>query len=209
MTTALLLTGGVGHPPEATGESLAAILADVGLATEATDDIDAGLAALDPTRHTLVVVNALWWTRPGSAPEPRIRHLDDAGRRAIGAWHADGRPILALHTGLLSFDDWPGWAELLGGAWVAGTSHHGPIAPLAVRTCAGGFEVTDECYQGIDLAGDVAVVASSDAGDPLAWRRTGSGRVVVDLLGHDARSLDAAGHRALLARELTWLLEDR
>ncbi len=51
------------------------------------------------------------------------------------------------------------------------------------------------------------MVATVD-GEAVAWRRTeGAARIACSTLGHDARSLDHVGHRALLRSLATWLLE--
>ena len=60
--------------------------------------------------------------------------LSAAGRTAIDEWHAAGRPILALHTGVICFDDWPGWGELLGGRWDWNRSSHPPLGRVGVCT---------------------------------------------------------------------------
>jgi len=206
----LLLTGGRGHPPAASAGALAEVFADVDLAVDASDDVEAGIARLDPGRHALLAVNALHHTatRPGEEAL-RAEPLSPGARAAIAAWHDGGRPVLALHTGIICFDDWPRWAEILGGRWVWGRSHHPPLGPVVVRDGGEGFEVVDECYRDLDVADDVEVLATSADGDPLAWTRTAGGPTAVDLLGHDARSLDHPGHRRLLAALVGHLLEVR
>ena len=118
--------------------------------------------------------------------------------------------MLAVHTGIISFDDLPRWSEILGGRWVWGRSHHPPLGPVAVRHDGEEFEVDDECYRDLELADDIDVVARSAGGHPLAWTRdAGAGAAGVDLLGHDTRSLDHPGHRHLLATVVRRLLEAR
>jgi hypothetical protein len=132
-------------------------------------------------------------------------------------WVASGGALLALHTALVSFDDWPGWGDLIGGAWDWDRSGHGPVGPVDVR-CGGhdsledaGFTVTDECYVDLDLRDDVVVAATmTQAGgptQPACWvRRHGGGRVATSALGHDLRSLDDPEHRTLLSGLIAWLL---
>lgn len=213
MSTALLLCGGgYSHPPDDSVPSLTDLFAGLGRSLEVHDDVDAGLAALSPDRHDLLVVNALRFTmsdeRYADLRAEHAFHLDDTGRDAITSWHAAGRPILALHTGIISFDDWPAWSDLLGARWEWGVSHHPPIGPLSVCVGDERFEVVDECYQHLRHRPGNEVLATSADGHPLAWTRmSGSGLVAVDLLGHDARSLDHPGHRRLLTTLVQRLLE--
>ena len=214
MNEVLLLTGGRGHPPAASAASFDAILGDVDLRVDASADLEAGLRRLDPERHALLAVNALHHTasldRPDDEAAAHGCTLSAAGRAAIAEWHDAGHPILSLHTGIICFDDWPWWADVLGGRWVWGRSNHPPIGTVDVDLDGGGFSVTDECYQDLDVAPDVEVIARAAGGHPLAWvRTTGPGAVGVDLLGHDARSLDHPGHRRLLTGLLRRLLEVR
>lgn len=200
MSAVLLVTGGRGHPLEASAPSLVEVFAGCGLDVDADDDVEAGLARLDPDHHALLAVNAL------HHPDP----LPAACREVVAGWHDGGRPVLALHTGVISFGDFPRWAEILGGRWVWERSHHPPLGPLAVRAGSGDFEVVDECYRDLDVAPEVEVLARSADGHPLAWTHaSGAGTAAVDLLGHDARSLDHPGHRRLLTTLVRRLLEAR
>lgn len=203
MSDVLLLTGGRGHPAEATASSLAQVFGDLGLGVDAADDVEVGLARLDPDRHGLLAVNALQFTmtdpRYDEVRDAEAFTLSPAGRSSIEAWHARGGPVLALHTAVLCFDDWPTWAGLVGGRWDWSRSSHPPLGTVEVRVGSDEFTVVDECYQDLDVDSAVEVVATSADGHPLAWfRDQGPGAVAVDLLGHDHRSLDNPGHRRLL-----------
>jgi type 1 glutamine amidotransferase len=84
------------------------------------------------------------------------------------------------------------------------------LGPVTVQTRDGGrFEVIDEAYHDLCHADDCTVLATvtiDDGPQPVAWiRRHGAGRVAIDALGHDARSLDHPGHRALLNDMLAWV----
>ena len=75
------------------------------------------------------------------------------------------------------------------------------------------FEVLDERYSYLEVRDDVMVIGDhvhDDVVHPMIWAREhGAGRVVYDGLGHDTRSYDSAGHRALLQRAVDWLVGDR
>jgi type 1 glutamine amidotransferase len=90
------------------------------------------------------------------------------------------------------------------------------------------FAVQDELYSNLSLEpGNIVLATAStsasasasrsasagaSAGEdevPVVWARTvgpASTRVVYDALGHDTAAYDSAGHRALLARCVRWLL---
>ncbi len=214
MSEVLLLTGGRGHPPDASAASLKEVFGDLDIGVDATDDVEAGLARLDPDRHVLLAVNALRFTmadpRYDDVRSDDAFSLSAAGRAAITAWHEAGRPILSIHTGVICFDDWPGWGDLLGARWDWNRSSHPPLATFEVRAGDDTFEVFDECYQGLDIDPTVDTVATSPDGHPLAWVHDhGAAKVAVDLLGHDARSLDHPRHRRLLSSLVQRLLEPR
>lgn len=210
--TVLLLSGGRGHPAAATADALAPILGvDVDVV-----DVHSGLAAINDRRHDLLVINALAHTMRDARYADADRaewafSLDDAGRAAIEAWITDGRPLLALHTALVSFDDWPGWHRIVGGTWEWGRSWHDAPGPFAVVPHLDGlapFEVVDECYTDLRIDEDVEVVATAAAA-PVAWRHVvGRARVAACTLGHNAASFATPGHAALLRALLTWLRDE-
>lgn len=213
MTRSLVVSGGLGHPPTASEPVLVDLL---GAGAEFTTDVDAGLAALDADEHDLLVVNALAFTMADDRYDAATRaahafRLADEGRSAIDRWVAAGRPVLAVHTAVICFDDWPRWGEILGGHWEWGRSWHPPLGPMRVVADVpepDEFSTVDERYTDLALVDDVDVLARAD-GWPVAWRRfEGRARVACSALGHDLRSLDVPGHRRLLASMLTWLLED-
>jgi uncharacterized protein len=211
----LLLSGGVGHPFPATSGALAELLDEVGITSEITEDIEDGLRAL--ADYDLLTVNALRWRMDAE----RYAHLRDdwafslsaEGRAEIERHLAHGRPILAIHTACICFDDWAGWGAIVGGAWDWGRSSHPPIseARINVRTDAhavvagiGDFSLVDEVYGFLALQDDVAPLATSPHGGAdhaLLWvRHVAGARVAFDALGHDERSYASPEHRRLIRR---------
>ncbi|MEU6429997.1 ThuA domain-containing protein [Microbispora sp. NPDC046973] len=216
MSRNLILSGGVAHDFPATSAALAGVLAEIGIESEITEDVAGALAA--PAPVDLITVNALRWRMDGDDfAEERDRwrfETPDSVRAALLGHLARGGGLLAVHTASLCFDDWPEWAEILGGAWRWGTSYHPPIGRAKVRLGAdhpivdglAGFEVTDEVYTDLDLLPEVEPLAYSDD-QPLLWARTvAGGRVVYDALGHDTRSYENPVRRTLLRRAARWLL---
>lgn len=213
---AIVLSGGPAHDFGATTACLSALLEDAGVRVDVHTGVDDAFGALPGA--ALLVVNALRWTMR----EPR-RYRDRAAaegispsaesRAALTAHLAAGGGLLAMHTAAICFDDWPGWAGALGGAWVWGRSHHPPIGPpVDVRVHGphpltdgvGGFRVVDEVYSDLDRAPDVTSLLTVDD-QPMLWAREhGGGRVVYDALGHHPPSYEVAGHREILRRAIRW-----
>jgi type 1 glutamine amidotransferase len=208
----LLVSGGRGHPAASTAPVLAPILGDdVDIV-----DLTQGLAELREPRHDLLVVNALAHTMHDARYSDADRaewafHLDDPSRNAIEKWLGHGRPLLALHTALVSFDDWPAWHGIVGGTWEWGRSWHDAPGRFTVVPCVAGlapFEVEDECYSDLRIDDDVEVVARAGAA-PVAWRHVvGAARVAACTLGHDATSFATPGHADLLRAMVAWLVDE-
>ena len=144
---------------------------------------------------------------------------DAAALDAILAAHAQGVPVLALHSSLYAFGGDPRWVALLGGRWVPGVSGHPPlgtatvqIVPVEPSTTAPSFPVIDERYTGLEVHPDSRVIAThleNGVQHPLVWvRDDGTARVAYSALGHDERSYTSAGHRMLLTRLVGWVRRD-
>jgi len=133
----LILTGGIYHDFADSTPTLERVLAEVGVVSESTTDIGAGLERLAQGGHELLTVCALRWsmTQPKFADqrEAWALSLSAPQRQAILDHVAAGRGLLVLHTGAICFDDWPQWRELVGAGWTWGHSHHPPHGPVSVR----------------------------------------------------------------------------
>jgi type 1 glutamine amidotransferase len=217
----VLLSGGIFHPFSETSAELAALLAPLGIETEIFEDVDEAVDAL--AGAALFTVNALRWRMAGEKYDPHRDEwafsLAEPKRERVASFVAGGGGLLGIHTASICFDDWPGWGELLGAAWIWGTSHHPPPGPFIAKPTAAGhpitrgiaaFEIEDEIYSALALEPDVVpLLASSEesGGQPLLWARAvGRGRVVYDALGHDERALAHESHRRLLRRAALWSL---
>lgn len=222
MPSCVVIVGGWAHPGEQTGPPLAEALESFGFRPEVVEDLGAAAGRVDAGTD-LVVVHACYFQMLDA------RYNDDQRlafasltpeplRDAISAHLAAGRPMLALHTAPICFDDWPEWSGLCGATWSWERSNHPPPGTISVRVdpahpvVAGlaGFDVIDELYRFVEPHPTAQVVATATDADglvqPLVWlHRLGPARVAYDSLGHDARSLGSVGHRALLGRLLDWL----
>ena len=215
-TRAVILTGAgryadPWHPYAETTPRLVDILAEAGIAADVADDVDEGLAALDPP--DLLVVNAGDSWR-GSDP---TRGVPAAARANLAAALDRGIGVLAIHAAISSLRDYDVWREALGGDWIVGTSGHPPIGeadvsiePVPHPITAGlvDFSLFDERYTGLAVDPHVIVLAShrhEGTTFPLLWvREYGRSRLVYDALGHDSRSYDSPAHRELIQRAALW-----
>jgi len=206
------------HPPDDPSRAVRELVQERGFAplvvTDASQLTDALARGCD-----LLVVAACWF----SMEQERYRAEDRAAggvgadperEGALAALIDGGCPVLALHTAVICFDQWPGWGERLGGAWDWERSHHPPPGELHIAGVADAaisidpFIVIDEEYRDVPVAPESDVVARTGGGHPVMWLRADDRRrAAVDLLGHDHRSLDHPGHRAALGQLLDWLLE--
>lgn len=233
MSRALIVTGGIGHPFEDAASALAEVFQEIGIPSEIYFDIERGIARLASEHFDLVVVYALRWRMElGEKYAPHRAQwafsLSHQSRETFRSFVSAGGALLALHTAIICFDDWPAWKDLIGGRWVWGQSEHPPRGPLwATPTHApsgittGLTEFTldnDEVYSHLDLASDITPLLVARAGTeparegqpevyPVLWtHHYGNGRVVCDLLGHDRAALEHPVHKQILQRSAQWLL---
>lgn len=217
------MSGGIFHPFEESSAELARQLETIGVESEITEDIEAGLEALaSGARYELLTVNALRWQMAGEKYDEYREHwrfdLSPRGRRAITDHVSGGGGLLGLHTASICFDSWKHWGEILGAAWVWGKSHHPEFGAVDVRVAgrhpivheAVDFRVNDEIYHHLDLQPDVVPLLAGERDEgvqPLLWARSfGGGRVVYDALGHDAASIAHPQHVQILKRAAQWAL---
>lgn len=219
--SAVLFSGGVGHPFEASSSLFAELIEAEGWAVRIETDLDQALALLPEV--DLLAINALYWSMTQHEKYALLRaewarSLSDAQMDAIEGFVHCGGHLFVLHTGTICWDTQPRWHALMGGGWNWETSHHPPLGPVTVDlTLAGArfsdgarqFELIDEAYHNLAPAPDCSVLATADLGhgpQPLAWvRNVAEGKVAVDALGHDDRSLREPGHRSLIRGQLQWL----
>ncbi|WP_277050347.1 ThuA domain-containing protein [Ruania albidiflava] len=206
------------HDFAGTSARLAAELVSLGLDAEV---LTLGEADVPSTGVELLVVNA----GGGSTPREVTSTETDRRAEALADWAreqtAGGLPTLVTHTGSNTFYDDDQWEQLIGGRWVPGTSWHPPLAPAQVQVTAAVHPITaglgeqlsvvDERYCDLRVAPDVTVLVDQEEDGrrhPIVWARAAGGvRVVHDALGHDVAAYDSPDRRALLAREVDWLLQ--
>jgi len=195
------------HPFAATSLRVQAVLEDAGFVVVIDPDLDGAMTRLDGV--DLLVINAGDpWKEPGDPP---------AAESIVGFGAALGRGIglLGIHAAAATMRDYPEWAEAFGAIWLPGLSGHPPIDLARITITAShlgagldDFEVLDERYSGLQRVGRSDIVATHAVDGvtcPTAWTRVvGRVRVAADMLGHDERSYDSPGHRALLSSLARW-----
>jgi len=222
----LLLTGGIYHDFASSARTLAELLNEVGVASDITMDIGAGLDRLPQGGYDLLTVYALRWSMPQAKFDDQrdawAFSLTSAQRAAIAAHVGAGRGLLVLHTGAICFDDWPRWRELVGAGWTWGHSFHPPHGPVNVRLSGvphpiteglEAFDFDDEAYNLMDLSPGLEPLvqvkaAAQDSWSPCLWARDiGPARMVFDALGHDSASFNHPIHRQIVQRSALWTLK--
>jgi len=185
-------------------------------------DLREGGAAFDDLEKVdLLVVMGLFWTG-GEGYEP----LSSARQQSFAAYVASGRPVLAHHGGIASYDDWPRFGELLGFTWVWGTTEHSPVGEWAVRVLPTGhavvagvsdFELTDELYFDVKVSDGLTPTAHAEADYadrklPMVLtgeggRTGGAGKTAWLANGHDMRAFAAPAMKQLWINATRWLTE--
>lgn len=192
---------------------------------------------LDPTRYAcesvegnatfdglddvdLLVLMGLFWT--GWTETPYVSPTA-AQRAAFERYVASGRGIIAHHGAVASYDDWPGFGDLVGVAWVWGTTNHSPLGEWKVRVATGehpvvrdvnDFTIYDELYYDLKLA--QGLVVREHAWAEFAGRRlpmiltaeggrvAGAGKMVYLANGHDLRAFDCPAMRQIWTNAIDW-----
>jgi uncharacterized protein len=205
--------GDAWHDLAATSGQLADILDRVGFHVEVRADVSDTLAQL-PAVGLLVFNCSGAATGRGS---PAVLPLEAAS--GLIGYLASGRGLLAMHSTVMSFSDWPPWGALLGARWQTPDTMHPPraLAHIQVRTGThpivegiSDFDTDDERYSFLELAAPFVTLAEHRHDGqlhPLAWARTagpGTARVVYDGLGHDLAAYASPEHRELVRRAAQW-----
>ena len=221
----LIVTGGHTHSFPVAAPALAALLDEAGIESAIDDDIERALRTVNDDGPELVTVYALRWSMQGSEKYAPYRErwafrLSHDGQEAISRHLSRGRGLLALHTAIICFDEWPAWQDILGGTWVWGRSNHPPYGPVDVRPADDAhalvrglppFTLNDEAYGDLAFAAGTQplmhVRAAGTDWRPALWAHDRwNGRVVVDTLGHDAGAFAHPVHRRIVKRAAAWAL---
>jgi len=221
MTRNLILSGGVAHDYRTTSPLLAAVLQDVGIASEIHEDfavVESG--ALQD--FDLLTLNCVRWTCNQTPNWRQEWHFDLSARarQELLDFFAQGRGLLALHAATICFDDWPEFRRILGACWDWGYSGHAPLQVHAMHVRSpehpitqglADFAIMDELYTNPRQVGslDPLVEATwANATHPILWlRHYGEARICYNGLGHGAEAFVHPVNRLLLQRGALWVLD--
>jgi hypothetical protein len=225
VTSVLLLTGGSPHAHDfdAIGDALDDALAEGGHDVIRVGHPDAAADMLAGGDIDVLVVHGLWWRMLDDVYEPwrEFAYSTPLSTRAtFDGFVRGGGGLVALHTAPICFDDWPGWGDVVGGAWRWGVSSHPPLGPVSGRIItdhpvvdglSATIELVDEVYGDLDVRDGVEPLAVArrnelDAEQPVVWTyRCGDGRVVFDGFGHDPASIAHVDNRTMILQAVDWV----
>ncbi|MFZ1771158.1 MAG: ThuA domain-containing protein [Caldilinea sp.] len=188
-----------------------------------------GAAAFDQLDECdLFVAMGLHWTGMDAewAGSMVYHPLQAHQQVAFEEYVASGRPVIAHHGGIASYDDWPRYGELLGFTWVWGETTHSPlgehtvhIEPVDHPVTAGVSDYTlfDELYYNVRVSPGVEtqILATADwegAARPMiiaakGGRTAGAGRTIYLANGHDLRAFAAPALHRIWQSTVRYALE--
>jgi type 1 glutamine amidotransferase len=169
----------------------------------------------------LLVLMGLHWT----GMKQDYRPLHPRHKEAFEKYVASGRPLIAHHGAIASYDDWPRFGELVGFAWVWGTTTHSPVGDYTIEVLPTGhpivkgmsdYRLTDELYYLVKLAegfrpqvhaqvewaGEKRPIISTGQGGRIA----GAGKVAYLANGHDMRAFECPQLKTLWQNAVHWAL---
>jgi type 1 glutamine amidotransferase len=176
-------------------------------------------------RCDLLIPMGLFWT--GSSAEwaggVTYRPLDGDRKAALERYAQQGRPILAHHGAIASYDDWPRFGEILGFTWVWGTTTHSPFGTWTVNVTdprhpvmrgVADYTLEDELYYNVKLASERetrvhATAMYENGARPMVMTLdagVGGGRRVYLANGHDMKAFVHPAMRTLWINAVNWCL---
>jgi uncharacterized protein len=174
----------------------------------------------------LLVLMGLHWTGMDAdwCGNLTYRPLNDHQKQSFVNYVASGRPILAHHGGIASYDDWPQFGQLLGFTWDWAITKHSPIGTYRVEVLPTGhpivdgvsdYDLYDELYYDVQLTPGLAPTVHAQAhweGRALPMvmsakggRIEGAGRTVYLANGHDMRAFACPALKHLWINSVRWL----
>jgi uncharacterized protein len=222
---ALILTGYTMHDWKTMSRALVEILQRTGRFEVRVNEEPAGSGAETFRGYDVLVLNYTNYKGKFGPTWP------DVTREAFLGFLRGGKGVVAFHSAFSSFEEWPEYDRVLGGAWRA-TGSHAPYHTFRVdlvdrehpitRGLTPSFLQPDELSYGLTMQKPVHVLATafddpkncspapanicgSGKSQPLIWTLDyGKGRVFGTLLGHDMNSISTPGFAATFQRGTEW-----
>lgn len=176
----------------------------------------------------LFVAMGLHWTGMSEewAGGLHYQPLQTCHQTAIEAYVASGRPVIAHHGGIASYNDWPRYGELLGFTWVWGVTTHSPIGEYTVKVLptnhpimagVSDYTLIDELYYDVQITPGMTVETHAVAmwegqARPMivtayGGRVPGAGRTIYLANGHDLRAFACPMLRQVWCNAIRFALE--
>ncbi len=153
------------------------------------------------------------------------RRPTPAHKAAFERYVMSGKPLLVHHGGIVSYDDWSRFGELLGFTWVRGVTSHPPIGTFDIEVLGTGhpvvagvesYTLTDELYHDVQFTAGLGPTVHAQAhynrrALPMVMtaeggRVEGAGKVVYLVNGHDLRAFECRALRQLWLNAVRWLM---
>ena len=218
--TIVFLTGGPYHPVSDQADLIQEWLGD-GFRVVKCD----GLAAFEALQGCdLFVAAGVHWTGSPSLGY-LYRPMEARHQQAFVDYIASGRPVLGLHGGIASYDDWPEFGRLLGFRWDWQVTAHTPESRWPVKIAdrghpvvagAGDYEVQDELYYNVQVTPglDFRVHAWAEYHEvrfPMVMtgqggRLPGAGKTAYLANGHSLAAFDPPAISTIWRNTVKWLL---
>lgn len=176
----------------------------------------------------LLVLMGLHWTGMDQewAGSLTYHPMQPKHQQAFENYVASGRPLLAHHGAIASYDDWPRFGDLVGFTWQWGVTSHSPFSTYPVRVLptghpiiagVGDYTLADELYYDVQVTPGLAPAVHAettweDRNLPMVMtasggRISGAGRTAYLANGHDLRAFDCPALSLIWRNAVAWLLE--
>jgi type 1 glutamine amidotransferase len=169
-------------------------------------------------RADLLVVMGLHWTGIGEGLT--YRPMQSRHVRALEELAASGRPIIAHHGAIASYDDCPRFAEIVGSAWIWGKTNHSPIGDYDVRIRptahpiiegVADFRIHDELYYDIAIAPGMQVSVHAEAEFanrrlPMVMTSERPNKIAYLANGHDMKAFECPAMQKLWMNAVRWCM---
>ena len=185
--------------------------------------IHEGASAFDHLNDAdLLVLMGLYWTASHIAYVPPA----DGQKQALERYVASGRPLLAHHGAIASYDDWPRFGHLTGFSWIWGKTNHSPLGTYTINVPrsdhpvtrdVSDFQIFDELYYDIQITPGLNLTVHASARfngrdfpmilTAVGGRTPGAGKTAYLANGHDLRAFEAAAIRQIWLNTIEWLVQ--
>lgn len=221
----LIITGDHGHQWKETTPFLKDLLSKAGMAVDVTETPSKDLTAANLGKYDVLLLN--YKDTPRGAPDSR---WSDANKSAFADAVRGGKNLVVYHHASSAFvsgtDFDREFEKIVAGGWRK-QGNHGKRHEFSVTIRKPDHPITkglptefphanDELYQNSVMLPESVVLATAysdkkidpkntDKHEPIVWvAQYGKGRVVENVLGHDAPAMRSPGFQTLLVRCVEW-----